>query len=99
MLGERRSGREKEKYGGFEETGEWFLIKHGSSQFQYQRHSRQDVDTIGFIYFYRVSLSSRTLFFSIYSAVYTYFLIFCSSTPPIPAHSLRLPFRDRSRLL
>lgn len=53
----RRSGREKEKYGGFEKTGERFLIKHGSSQFHYQRHSRQD--TIGFIYFYRVSLSLR----------------------------------------
>lgn len=32
---ERGRGKEKEKYGGFEETGEWFLIKHGSSQFQF----------------------------------------------------------------
>ena len=97
MLGERRSGREKEKYGGFEETGEWFLIKHGSSQFQYQRHSRQDVDTIGFIYFYRVSLSlfAHTILFHLLRRVHllSHFLFLDPShSRPFPPSPISRPF-------
>lgn len=79
--------------------GERFLIKHELAEPVPPTLPTFPGRTLSALFTFIAFPSPRTLFFPIYSAVYTYFLIFVPRLPSPPLLFTSRPFYDRGRVI